>query len=258
MTAAPDSFDPYAAPAPADLRGRAVRLATAAAVLSGLLSNPPTPLLAEQLHDGALTDMWPLRDEASLRGARALAAAAHESDLAQTAEWRDLLGPTAPTRPVLSSLVGRGAAGVTAGFPGSASAAPAADAASAVRDGGTAGATRAPIVPAPPHLRPLPPDHAAVLVARTGALATRCASALATPAEGIAPGVAPLIEELGTTVDGSLVPLTEALCGVLRERAATRLYLALPDLLAGFSEEARSFAREAAAQHEAQSGTAAP
>ena len=68
---APDSFDPFSAPAPDDLPARATRLATACAVVSMLAANPPSPVLRENLHEGAMTQRWPAPRSSGRRPTRA-------------------------------------------------------------------------------------------------------------------------------------------------------------------------------------------
>lgn len=207
------TFDPFAAPADDDLRGRAIRLATACAVVSQLLANPPSPLLAENLHEGAMTERWPLRDEVSLAAAAELAPAAHEPLSLQRADWDRLMGPGSPTRPLLSVLAPETPVPETEAGLG-----------------------------APGHLALLPEDHAAVVLARTGSLATRAT----------APGSAP---ETAATFVGvvrtTLIPLTPPLVHVLREGAQSQAYQALGGLILGIRDQAASLAEDITRRAEA-------
>ncbi|WP_194785568.1 hypothetical protein [Actinomyces haliotis] len=202
------SFDPYTAPPADDLAGRAVRLATACAVVSQLLANPPSPLLAENLHDGAMTDRWPLRDEVSLAAANELAEAAHEPLRLQQDDWDRLIGPGSDTRPLLSRLA-----------PGAPTPPP-----KALGAPGTPG-----------HLALLPRDHAAVVMARTGSMATRATAPSATPADTAA---------FIAVVRTMLLPLAPAVASTLREGARSRAYRAVAGLTLGIRDQAERLASD--------------
>ncbi|WP_172119398.1 hypothetical protein [Actinomyces faecalis] len=227
---APGSFDPFSAPAPEDLPARATRLATACAVISMLMANPPSPVLRENLHEGAMTERWPLRDAASRAGAEELALAAHESPQAQETDWRELIGPSCPTRPVLSDLVPEAPA-----VPAEAEA----------------------TLPSPSHLSLLPHDHLAVGLSRTGSLAVRAVGARQVRSEGAAapdavasdtnlqttaPAPSPEETAFVATVTYLLAPLAPATSQVLRSQATTHLYRGAADLLDGIVAEAESLA----------------
>lgn len=207
------TFDPFAAPADDDLRGRAIRLATACAVVSQLLANPPSPLLAENLHEGAMTERWPLRDEVSLAAAAELAPAAHEPLSLQQADWDRLIGPGSPTRPLVSVLAPEAPAPETGTGLG-----------------------------APGHLALLPEDHAAVVLAQTGSLATRAT------APGSAPETAAIFVGVVRTM---LVPLAPSLARTLREGARSRAYQTLAGLILGIRDQAASLAEHVARLAEA-------
>ena len=73
---APDSFDPFSAPAPDDLPARATRLATACAVVSMLAATSPSPVLRANLHEGsagpcATPPRWPAPRSSGRRPTRA-------------------------------------------------------------------------------------------------------------------------------------------------------------------------------------------
>ena len=235
-----EKFDPLSAPAPGDLPARASRLATACAIVSMMVANPPSPVLRENLHEGTMHERWPLRDASSVAGAEELGLAAHESPQAQEADWRELIGPAAATRPVLSTLV------------------PQAPSAPAEAEEGPA---------SPSHLALLPRDHLAVVLSRTGSLAVHAVRATQAHTAQAAPAPAPspdpavpgtpgqdpavLVRAFLATVHGLLEPLTPTVSEVLRARASTHLYHGVASLLDGITAEATNLAQAVWTRHSA-------
>lgn len=208
------SFTPYEAPAQEDVGARAVRLATALAVLSMMTSAPPSPGLLENLREADMLDRWPLRDEQSAAGVAMLRAVALARDGALHEDFQDLLGPAGRISPVL----------------------PDDEVASIVADCSALG-FRA------PHSGGLPTGHIAALMARAGFLATARRQAIHAgdhvQAEALRAALARLIGE-------SLGPLAEQVAREAQEHARTSMYAALAPLLRGAVAEADSLCSQRA------------